>query len=76
MPPESAGFDAYTRTHVEGHAAALMRQEGYTEGTLILSNPDICVRCMSLLPRMLPPGSTLHVVLPDKTVIDYQGASP
>ena len=76
MPPESAGFDAYTKTHVEGNAAALMRQEGYMEGTLTLSNPDICVRCMSLLPRMLPPGSTLHVILPDKTVIDFQGAAP
>lgn len=76
IPPESAGFDAYTKTHVEGHAAALMRQEGYMEGTLILSNPDICVRCMSLLPRMLPPGSTLHVILPDKTVIDFEGGSP
>ncbi len=76
MPPQSAGFDAYTRTHVEGEAAALMRQDGISEATVYINNPDICVRCTQLLPRMLPPGSILHVVLPDGRIVDFRGITP
>ena len=65
MPPGSLGFDLITRSHVEGHAAALMWQEDFTDGTLYLNNPEICDPCLALLPRMLPPGATLQVVLPD-----------
>ncbi len=73
IPPGSAGFEWVTRLHVEGQAAALMWQQGTTEGTLYINNPEICVSCMSLLPRMLPPGSTLNVVLPDDTVMQFKG---
>lgn len=30
-----------------------------------INNPQICARCESLLPSMLPPGATLRIVLPD-----------
>jgi hypothetical protein len=73
MPEESAGFDSYTLGHVEGHAAALMRQQGMTEGTLYINNPEICVSCTKLLPKMLPPGATLRIVLPGGTVTEFKG---
>jgi SCP1.201-like deaminase len=72
----SAGFDRMTLSHVEGHAAALMWQQGITEGTLYINNPEICVSCTNLLPRMLPPGSTLRVVLPDGTIKEFRGTGP
>lgn len=34
MPKGSPGFDAYTRTHVEGHASAIMQRQGISEGLL------------------------------------------
>ena len=76
MPPESEGFNSYTLSHVEGHAAALMRQEGITEGTLYINNPNICRWCMKLLPTMLPSGSSLNVVLPNGTVMQFKGIGP
>lgn len=72
----TAGYDRYTLSHVEGHAAALMRQSGSTEGTLYINNPKICDSCKRLLPRMLAPGTTLNVVLPNNTIIQFIGASP
>jgi RHS repeat-associated protein len=71
-----SGFDIVTTTHVEGHAAALMRQQGLQEGTLFLNNPVICAPCANLLPRMLPPGSTLNVVLPNGAVVQFRGNAP
>jgi SCP1.201-like deaminase len=76
IPLGTDGFDAYSRAHVEGHAAALMRQSGITEGTLEINNPDICLNCLRNLPTMLPAGSTLHVVLPNGKIIDFQGITP
>jgi hypothetical protein len=70
------GYDRYTLSHVEGHAAALMRQQGSTEGTLYINNPDICDSCERLLPRMLAPGTTLNVVLPNNTVVQFTGVGP
>ncbi len=61
---KGTGFDIVTRTHVEGHAAALMRQLGLKEARVYVNNPDICVSCRTLLPRMLPPGARLEVVTP------------
>lgn len=76
MPEGSAGFDGVTLGHVEGHAAALMRQMGINEATLEINNPDICVSCEKNLPSMLPPGSTLHVVLPNGSRVDFHGVGP
>jgi hypothetical protein len=44
--------------------------------TLYINNPKICDNCTRLLPKMLPPGSTLNVVLPDGTVMQFKGISP
>ncbi len=73
MPRGSSGFNLWTLSHVEGHAAALMRQRGITEGTLEINNPNICDSCTELLPKMLPPGITLNIVLPDVTVKTFRG---
>jgi len=62
MPKGSPGFDIVTRSHVEGHAAALMYKQGITEGTLFINNPEICTSCGRNLPYMLGPGKTLSVV--------------
>jgi hypothetical protein len=73
MPSGSLGFDGVTKSHVEGHAAALMWQRGITDATLSINNPEICDSCMSLLPRMLPPGATLRVILPNGMVTEFKG---
>jgi hypothetical protein len=74
VPTGSAGFDIVTRAHVEGHAAAAMRQQGVAQGTLYLNNPTICPNCVRNLPSMLPSGSNLNVVLPNGTVVPFTGA--
>jgi len=73
IPKGTPGFDAYTRTHAEGHAAAIMRIEGIKEARLEINNPTICPNCDKLLPKMLPEGSRLEVVLPDGTSRIYEG---
>jgi hypothetical protein len=72
----TAGYDRLTLSHVEGHAAALMRQEGITEGTLYINKDEICDNCERLLPTMLAPGTTLNVVLPDNTIVQFIGVGP
>lgn len=64
MPEGARGFDIVTRTHVEGHAAATMRNNKISKATLYINNPDICRSCTKLLPRMLPAGTELTVVTP------------
>ena len=76
IPRGTSGFDIVTRTHVEGHAAAAMRQQGLSEATVYINNPQICPSCSRLLPRMLPPGSRLTVVLPDGTGVTFTGVTP
>jgi hypothetical protein len=76
MPDGSPGFDSYTRAHVEGHAAALMRQLGVSEAWLRINNPEICDSCTGLLERILPPGAILHVILPDGTEVTFKGLAP
>lgn len=66
MPRGSPGFDGVTLGHVEGHAAAIMRQLELTEATLEINNPNVCDGCMQNLPKMLPSGSTLYVVLSER----------
>ena len=72
----NTGFDRIILSHVEGHAAALMSEQGITEATLYINNPKICDSCTRLLPSMLPSGATLHVVLPDGTVVSFKGVTP
>jgi len=73
VPRGTSGFDIVTRTHVEGHAAAIMRQESLREGTVFINNPRICVSCEKLLTKMLPSGSKLRVVLPDGSLRVFVG---
>lgn len=53
-----------------------MRQEEITEGTLYINNRKICSSCQRLLPTMLAPGTTLNVVLPDNTIVQFTGIGP
>jgi SCP1.201-like deaminase len=60
-----SGWDIVTLTHVEGHAAAWMIQNGETSATLYINNPDgPCSSCTANLNRMLPPGSRLTIIDP------------
>lgn len=76
MPPKSPGFDAYTSEHVEGHAAAAMRELKINEGTLYINHPNgPCPNCDSLLNRMLPSGARLEVIWPSGAK-SYEGVQP
>jgi hypothetical protein len=76
IPLGTDGFDGLVRSHVEGHAAALMREQGIADGTLYINNPKICDSCERLLPTMLPTGATLKVILPDNTIVRFEGLGP
>ncbi len=73
IPKGTRGFDLITKSHVEGHASAIMRQQGISEGTLEINNPEICSSCMRLLPRMLPPGATLTVKPGEGEPVTFEG---
>lgn len=71
------GMNGNILSHVEAHAAATMRLDGITEGTLYINNPP-CPGprgCDKMLPRMLPPDSKLTVYGPDEYVKIYRGLS-
>ena len=67
IPRGTPGFNGITKTHVEGHAAALMRQTGAQEATLWINRiPCAGVNgCAARLPGMLPEGARLRVLGPD-----------
>jgi len=72
--PKTPGMNIVTKTHVEGHTAAIMRQRGISEAELFINKvPCGGVRgCGAMLPRMLPEGAKLRVRGPngyDKTFI-------
>ena len=73
---EQVRAQAWAAGHAEGHAAALMRQNGISEATLYINNPNICAPCTKYLPEMLPAGSTLNIVLPDGRVVQFKGIAP
>ena len=64
IPKGTPGFDAYVRTHVEGHAAALLRQRGGGHATLYI-NKVPCTNCARNLERALPEGAVLEVFGPN-----------
>ena len=74
MPEGAPGFNLWTRTHVEGQAAALMQRQGISEGILYINNPKLCYWCNNNLPYMLQPGRSLQVVLPTGTSIPFAGS--
>lgn len=52
-----------TKSHVEAHAAAIMRNEGLTDATLWINRAPCggATGCDAMLPRMVPDGSTLTI---------------
>jgi len=73
LPKPTPGFNAITSTHVEGHAAALMRLGSIQETVLYINNPRICTPCQQNLANMLPPGSRLTIVLPNGLSVTFTG---
>jgi hypothetical protein len=73
MPGGASGFNLVTRSHVEGQAVAIMRESGMNRGVLYINNPEICSSCSRLLPRMLPSGTTLDVILPSGKINRFIG---
>jgi len=71
MPKGSPGFDRVTLTHAEGQAAAMMRHLGIKRATLYINNPKICLSCFENLPKMLPRGATLKIVLPRGNAVTF-----
>ena len=75
IPRGTPGFNNLVRSHVEAHAAAVMRMEGLSEATLYINRiPCASVNgCNAMLPRMLPEGARLTVHGPDDFVRTYVG---
>jgi uncharacterized protein YukE len=71
IPKETfPGFNHHVRSHVEAHAAAIMRlgDMGPGDEAALEINRIPCPGpngCAVNLPRMLPPGATLHIYGPD-----------
>lgn len=73
VPKGTPGFDAYLRTHVEGHAAAEMREKGIDRATLYI-NKVPCPNCDRNLPKAVPKGAELTVRGPGGFKKTYRGA--
>ncbi|GAA2794480.1 DddA-like double-stranded DNA deaminase toxin [Crossiella cryophila] len=58
-------------THVEGHSAAIMHQQGIQRATLVVSQPE-CKVCAANLPSALPPGAELRVIHPGGSETIYR----
>jgi SCP1.201-like deaminase len=68
MPKGTPGMNIVTKSHVEAHAAAIMRNEGLVEATLWINRAPCggVAGCAALLPRMVPTGATLTIqVVPE-----------
>lgn len=67
------------KSHVEAHAAVIMRREGLSEATLwinkapCVTNDPRSLGCHAALPYMLPEGSKLRVIGPDGFDHTYEG---
>lgn len=73
------GFNNNIRSHVEAHAAALMRLNDLgpgDEAALEINRVPCLGRngCAVNLPRMIPPGATLHIYGPDGYYKAWVGA--
>lgn len=75
LPAGTRGMNRTTKTHVEGHAAAVMRQNRIKEATLYINRVPCRGRpgCDAMLPRMLPPGARLEVRGPNGFRKVYRG---
>lgn len=70
MPSGTPGISKLeVRSHVEAHAASLMRQNEIQDADLWINNPSgPCTGdygCHKMLPHMLPEGANLRVHFPD-----------
>ena len=72
IPLGTSGFSGYSKWHVEGHASAIMRQEGISEATLYINNIP-CRSCRLNLRYMLPSEAKLRVVGPEGFDMTYYG---
>ncbi|WP_171906854.1 DUF6531 domain-containing protein [Jiangella alba] len=63
MPQGTPGMNIVTKSHVEAHAAAIMRNQGLSEATLWINRAPCGGKpgCAAMLPRMVPSGSTLTI---------------
>jgi SCP1.201-like deaminase len=85
IPLKTLGFNGYFRRHVEGHAAAYMRQNGIRDATVFINRLTPCEgTCLKVInsaggwPRIrvaLPKGYTLRVVTSDGKVWIFKGVS-
>jgi hypothetical protein len=85
FPTGTPGFNGYFRRHVEGHAAAYMRQEGIKDATVFINRTTPCggtclkaIKSAGGFPRIrvaLPKGYTLRVVTSDGQVLIFKGVS-
>jgi nucleic acid/nucleotide deaminase of polymorphic system toxin len=70
MPPKTPGMQSnmQIRTHVEAHAAALMREGGIQDATLYINNTPCSgvLGCHQMLPHMLPEDASLTVYFKDE----------
>ena len=67
MPRGTPGINGNIKSHVEAHAAAIMREQGLSEATLYINRVPCPgkIGCDAMLPRMLPEGARLRVIGPD-----------
>jgi hypothetical protein len=76
MPRGTPGMNGRVKSHVEAHAAAIMREKNLTEADLYINRipcGDDLTGCEQMLPRMLPPGARLTVHGPDGFLKTYVG---
>jgi hypothetical protein len=77
LPKGTPGMHGNIKSHVEAHAAAVMRLEGVQQATLYINRiPCADARppgCHLMLPRMLPEGAELTVFGPDGFKWVYRG---
>ncbi|WP_207217691.1 MULTISPECIES: FG-GAP-like repeat-containing protein [Sorangium] len=67
MPRGTPGMNGRIKSHVEAHAAAVMRERGIKDATLHINQVPCssATGCGAMLPRMLPEGAQLRVLGPD-----------
>ncbi|WP_187345828.1 DddA-like double-stranded DNA deaminase toxin [Sorangium cellulosum] len=67
MPRGTPDMNGRIKSHVEAHAAAVMRERGIKDATLHINQVPCSssTGCGAMLPRMLPEGARLRVLGPD-----------
>ena len=73
MPKGTPGMNWRIKSHVEAHAASIMRNKGVSEATLYINRIPCPGKtgCEAMIPRMLPTGSKLTVIGPEGYIKTY-----